>query len=73
MMAQPPAAFRSAGLELGEVVSVNDPEGLNRVEVKFLSRADTGTESATAWAPVAVGFAGDQAGASGTVRRHGRR
>jgi uncharacterized protein involved in type VI secretion and phage assembly len=42
---------------------VDDPEGLARVEVKFLSRADAAVEEATAWAPVAVGFTGDGAGA----------
>jgi uncharacterized protein involved in type VI secretion and phage assembly len=63
MLAHPPAAFRTPGLELAEVVSVDDPEGLNRVEVKFLSRADAATDAATAWAPVAAGFTGDGAGA----------
>lgn len=64
MNALPPqAAFGGAALELGEVVSVEDPEALNRVEVKFLSRGPESEESATAMAPVAVPFAGDANGA----------
>ena len=57
-------------LELGEVVSVDDPEGLSRVEVRFLSRgpvADDKTnedhQDSTAWALVAAPVAGDRHGA----------
>lgn len=50
-------------LELGEVVDVADPEGLNRVLVRFLARGPASGESATAWAIVAVPFAGDAMGA----------
>jgi len=66
------AAFSTgqSPIELGEVVSVDDPEGLSRVEVRFLSRgpvADDKTnmdgEDSTAWALVAVPFAGDSHGA----------
>ncbi|WP_134498161.1 phage baseplate assembly protein V [Microvirga pakistanensis] len=63
------SAIESA-IELGEVVAVDDPEGLSRVEVRFLSRgpvADDKTndaqEDSTAWALVAVPVAGDRHGA----------
>jgi uncharacterized protein involved in type VI secretion and phage assembly len=59
-----------AALELGEVVSVNDPEGLNRVQVRFLSRGPAAGDAdnpdggdSLAWALVATGFAGDGNGA----------
>jgi len=65
-----PFSGRPGALELGEVVSVNDPERLNRVEVRFLSRGpqagdatNPDGEDATAWALVAVPFAGDGNGA----------
>lgn len=59
-----------AALELGEVVAVDDPEALNRVQVRFLSRGPTSDDAgnsegqdATAWALVATGFAGNRNGA----------
>ncbi len=60
-----PAAvsLHAAALELGEVLSVADPEGLNRVQVRFLSRGEAGGQDSTPWALVAVGFAGDGNGA----------
>ena len=60
----------SGMLELGEVISVADPEALNRVQVRFLSRGPESSHSTnreqqdvTAWALVAVPFAGDGNGA----------
>lgn len=54
----------SAGrLALAEVVAVNDPEGLHRVELKLLSRSGFDSQSATVWARVAVPFAGNDFGA----------
>lgn len=60
----------SAALELGEVISVDDAEGLNRVKVRFLSRGAASDDSgnadghdSNAWALVATGFAGDRNGA----------
>lgn len=57
-------------LELGEVVSVEDEEGLNRVQIRFLSRGPTSDDAGNAdghdskpWALVATGFAGDRSGA----------
>lgn len=57
-------------LELGEVIDVADPEALNRVLVRFLSRGPAAgsannreSRDATAWALVAVPFAGDGMGA----------
>jgi uncharacterized protein involved in type VI secretion and phage assembly len=63
-------ATMQSPIELGEVVAVNDPEGLSRVEVRFLSRgpladdpANKAKEDSTAWALVAVPVAGDNHGA----------
>lgn len=60
----------AGALELGEVVGVDDPEALNRVEVRFLSRGpasgtagNTDGQDATAWALVTTGFAGNGSGA----------
>ncbi|WP_138469273.1 phage baseplate assembly protein V [Poseidonocella sp. HB161398] len=57
-------------LELAEVLDVADPEALSRVRIRFLSRGpaadDPGNsegQDATAWALVAVPFAGDGMGA----------
>lgn len=65
-MGHPNPTFATGQVELGEVVSVADPESLNRVQVRFLSRGaqsgDTGQDS-VAWALVTTGFAGDQNGA----------
>lgn len=56
-------------LELGEVTSVQDPDGLNRVQIRLLSRgpqtdhaSNQDQEDATLWAVVAVPFAGDSYG-----------
>lgn len=63
-------ATRQSPIELGEVVSVDDPEGLSRVEVRFLSRGPVADDKSnvdgndsTAWALVAVPYAGDSYGA----------
>jgi uncharacterized protein involved in type VI secretion and phage assembly len=55
-----------APIEMGEVISVADPEGLNRVQVRFSSRGPQSGDPArdnVAWALVTTGFAGDAAGA----------
>jgi phage baseplate assembly protein gpV len=65
-MGHPNPGFATGQVELGEVVSVADPEALNRVQVRFLSRGaqsgDSGRDS-VAWALVSTGFAGDRNGA----------
>lgn len=48
---------------LAEVTSVNDPEGLNRVQVKLLSYDGFDNQDGTLWARVAVPFAGSNRGA----------
>lgn len=57
-------------IELAEVVSVEDPQGLNRVQVRFLSRGPASdhrtnpeAHDATPWALVSVPFAGEKHGA----------
>jgi phage baseplate assembly protein gpV len=65
-MGHPSPTFAAAQVELGEVVSVADPQGLNRVQVRFLSRGAQSGDSArdsVAWALVTTGFAGDGNGA----------
>lgn len=48
---------------LAEVTSVNDPEGLNRVQVKLLSYDGFEHQDGTLWARVAAPFAGNNRGA----------
>ena len=48
---------------LAEVVSVNDPEGLARVQIRLLSFDGIGDQDAPIWARVAVPFAGNNRGA----------
>jgi uncharacterized protein involved in type VI secretion and phage assembly len=69
-MFQAGPSVAQAPIELAEVVAVSDPEGLGRVEVRFLSRGPVADDAAnpeghdaTAWALVAVPFAGDDHGA----------
>lgn len=50
-------------LVLGRVESVEDREGLARVEVSFPLHADDDRMKSTAWAPVALPFAGANYGA----------
>lgn len=66
----PPAAmldFSAAGSLTGgyvaEVVSVKDPEGLTRVQVRLLSFDGVNQQDAPMWARVAMPFAGDNYGA----------
>lgn len=54
---------RRGALMLGRVESVQDPEGLSRVEVSFPLHADDDAMKSTAWAPVATAFAGADHGA----------
>ncbi|KPJ96275.1 MAG: hypothetical protein AMJ53_01120 [Gammaproteobacteria bacterium SG8_11] len=48
---------------LAEVVSVQDPENLSRVQVRLLSYDNVGDQDAPLWARVAVPFAGENRGA----------
>ena len=50
------------GSYLAEVVAVNDPEQLGRVQVRLLSFDDVEGQDAPVWARVAVPFAGDGRG-----------
>ncbi len=51
------------GGHLAEVVSVNDPDQLSRVQVRLLSFDGIGRQDAPIWARVAVPFAGGNRGA----------
>ena len=51
------------GSYLAEVVSVQDPEGLSRVQIRLLSFDRVEQQDAEIWARVAVPFAGDNRGA----------
>ncbi len=48
---------------LAEVISVDDPDGLGRVEVELLGRTGHRSQPGTLWARVAVPFAGRSHGA----------
>ena len=48
---------------LAEVTDVNDPDGLNRVQVKLLNYDDFDNQNGTLWARVATPFAGSNRGA----------
>jgi len=50
------------GNYLAEVVSVQDPDGLSRVQVRFLNYDGIGEQDAPVWARVAVPFAGNERG-----------
>lgn len=55
---------QAAGMNyLAEVVSVNDPENLSRVQIRLLSFDGVGEQDAPIWARVAVPFAGNNRGA----------
>lgn len=58
----PPIAATSAGL-LAQVVSLNDPDGNNRVQVKMLAYHAVAQQDSTMWARVVAPFAGDDRGA----------
>jgi uncharacterized protein involved in type VI secretion and phage assembly len=51
------------GCYLAEVVGVNDPEQLGRVQIRLLSFDGIDGQDAPVWARVAAPFAGDQRGA----------
>ena len=51
------------GSYLAEVVSVQDPENLSRVQIRLLSFDQVEQQDAPIWARVAVPFAGDNRGA----------
>lgn len=51
------------GSYLAEVVSVQDPESLSRVQIRLLSFNQVGHQDAEIWARVAVPFAGENRGA----------
>lgn len=64
------ASAGQSPIELGEVVAVDDPEGLSRVQVRFLSRGPAADDAVNAdkkdslaWALVAAPVAGDNHGA----------
>lgn len=50
-------------LHLAKVTSVNDPEQLNRVQIRLLSHSSTTQQEGTLWARVAVPCAGSNKGA----------
>ncbi len=51
------------GSYLAKVVSVNDPEGISRVQIRLLSFDGSDEQDAEIWARVAVPFAGNNRGA----------
>jgi uncharacterized protein involved in type VI secretion and phage assembly len=57
-----PAGWMQAA-QLGRVVSLNDPDGRNRVQVKLLAYADVDGQDTTMWARVVCPFAGNNRGA----------
>ena len=58
----PPPAWTSAG-QLARVVSLADPEGTNRVQIKLLAFDDVANQQTEIWARVVAPFAGDDRGA----------
>lgn len=50
-------------IQLAKVTSVNDPEGLNRVEIKLLSHSSSPQQEGKLWARVATPCAGSNKGA----------
>ena len=54
-------AWQQAGF-LGRVVSLNDPDGRNRVQVKLLAFDDVAQQDSLLWARVVSPFAGDDRG-----------
>jgi phage baseplate assembly protein gpV len=50
------------GAYLARVVAVNDPEGMNRVQIRLFGFDGPESQNAPLWARVAVPFAGDQRG-----------
>lgn len=60
---QIPVARRFSGSFLAEVVSVNDPDNLSRVQIRLLNFDGVEGQDAPLWARVAVPFAGGNRGA----------
>ena len=56
-----PAAWLQAGA-LAQVVSLDDPEGRNRVQVRLLAHDGVGDQDAPLWARVVAPFAGNDRG-----------
>lgn len=52
----------AAGAQLAKVCSIDDPERLNRVQVRLLAFDDTPGQDAAMWARVVAPFAGDDRG-----------
>jgi uncharacterized protein involved in type VI secretion and phage assembly len=52
-----------AGAHLARVVSLSDPEGLNRVQVRLIAYAEIAGQDLPLWARVVAPFAGDDRGA----------
>ena len=52
-----------ASVMLGRVESVEDPDGLARVEVRFPMHVSDDDNASLVWAPVATAFAGSDYGA----------
>lgn len=50
-------------IQLAKVTAVNDPEGLNRVEIRLLSHSGSQQQEGSLWARVATPFAGANKGA----------
>ena len=50
-------------VQLARVTAVNDPEGLNRIEVQLLSHADSSQQAGVLWARVVTPCAGHNKGA----------
>lgn len=59
----PPAPVALYGAQIGQVVEVQDPDGLGRVRVRLFNFDGVADQDAPIWARVAVPFAGDQRGA----------
>jgi len=58
----PPPAWMQAGF-LAQVVSLDDPDRRNRVQVKLLAFDDVAQQDSTMWARVVAPFAGNDRGA----------
>jgi uncharacterized protein involved in type VI secretion and phage assembly len=59
----PPAPVALFGAQLGQVVDVQDPDGLGRIRVRLLNFDGVADQDAPIWARVAVPFAGNNRGA----------
>lgn len=57
-----PAPWMQAAM-LARVVSLNDPQGLNRVQIRLLAYDDVDQQDAAVWARVVCPFAGNDRGA----------